>query len=205
MDADIGAAVDRHDASSMNSTTGFDQLQREFNLDGIERPCFEQLVAYPRARMGSAHAVVEPVGDHRAVIGCGQHEGKLASDIAHEISSAGTQYDAGSNRITDKINAWRYFRHGPLGRFGRNCSSYSAFPCEFTQGAIQWPRPPRVAVQCGRTFVPRLASTMRFWQSAASSSPLFSSARESKSSWVLVRRRPRSARRASHMRTFLPF
>src|SRR5262249_47192757 len=138
MDADIGAAVDRHDASSMNSTTGFDQLQREFNLDGIERPCFEQLVAYPRARMGSAHAVVEPVGDHRAVIGCGQHEGKLASDIAHEISSAGTQYDAGSNRITDKINAWRYFRHGPLGRFGRNCSSYSAFPCEFTQGAIQW-------------------------------------------------------------------
>jgi hypothetical protein len=38
MDADIGATVDRHDAGTMNSATGFDQLQREFNLDRKRHP-----------------------------------------------------------------------------------------------------------------------------------------------------------------------
>src|SRR5262245_31465421 len=67
--------------------------------------------------MASAHAVVEPVGDHRAVIGCGQHEGKLASDIAHENLLGGNAIRRCIIRITDKLNAWRYFRHGRSRRF----------------------------------------------------------------------------------------
>ena len=52
VDADIGAAVDRHDAIAVKPATGFDQLQREFDLDWIEGACFEQLVA--DAGIGSA-------------------------------------------------------------------------------------------------------------------------------------------------------
>jgi hypothetical protein len=52
------------------------------------------------ARTASAHAIVEPVDDHRAVIGCGEHKGKLASDVAHETSPERTSGHANTRTAT---------------------------------------------------------------------------------------------------------
>jgi hypothetical protein len=86
--------------------------------------------------MGSAHAVVEPVGDHRAVIGCGQHEGKLASDIAHENLLGGNAIRRWIFESPTRLMPGGIFVMVGLGGFGRNRWSYGAFSCEFTQGAI---------------------------------------------------------------------
>ena len=101
--ADIGAAVDGDDAVSMDLVPSFDQMQRELHFDGVVRAAFQHLVTDPGSRLGIrlVHAIVETVGDHRAVIGCGQHEGKLASDVAHETPQTATGAATGPReRIT---------------------------------------------------------------------------------------------------------
>jgi hypothetical protein len=95
--ADIGAAVDGDDLA-MRLPPPLDQVEGELDVDGVGGGGFQQQLTdaapaagtrfahatAPCAGIRLVHAIVETVGDHRAVIGCGQHEGKLASDIAHE-------------------------------------------------------------------------------------------------------------------------
>ncbi len=83
---DIGAAVDGDDTVAMHLPPNFNQLEGELDVDGVDGGGFQQLVTDADRRVGIrfADAIVEPVGDHRAVIGRGQHEGKLASDVAHK-------------------------------------------------------------------------------------------------------------------------
>ena len=68
-----------------------DQVEGELDVDGVGGGGFQQLMtdAAPRAGIRLVHAIVETIGDHRAVIGCVQHESKLASDVAHEPPGRG--------------------------------------------------------------------------------------------------------------------
>ncbi len=64
MHADIGAAVDGHDAVAVKAMPRLDQLQRELNLDRIEAAGFEHLEADTdptSALAGPTHAVVKAV------------------------------------------------------------------------------------------------------------------------------------------------
>lgn len=69
VNADIGAAIDGNHAVAVDALACFDQLQREFDLHRIECRRFQQLVADTDAAIGAAHAVVETIDNHCAVIG----------------------------------------------------------------------------------------------------------------------------------------
>jgi hypothetical protein len=86
--ADIGTAVDRHHAIAVAAMPRFDELQGELDFDRVVGGRFERLVADADPGV-PAHAVVEAVDDHGAVIGGGEHESELASDIAHAKSPGG--------------------------------------------------------------------------------------------------------------------
>jgi hypothetical protein len=89
VNTDIGAAIDSNHAVAMDAFACLDQLQRELDFHRIECSGFQQLVANTDAHIGTAHAIVQTIDNHRAVIGRGKHEGQLASDIAHEFLLGG--------------------------------------------------------------------------------------------------------------------
>lgn len=137
MDADISAAVDHNDASTMNSATEFDQLQREFNLDGIERTCFEQLVAHADARMGSAHAVVEPVGDHVPRLDAASTKASLRPTL--HMKSPRRERNTALDIIESptRLMPGGIFVMARLGGSAGTARRTVRFSCEFTQGEIQ--------------------------------------------------------------------
>jgi hypothetical protein len=64
-----------------------EQRQRQVHFRRVERPAFQNLKADADAAAIVDHAIVEPVHDHGAVIGCRQHEGDLALGVSHSASS----------------------------------------------------------------------------------------------------------------------
>lgn len=85
MHADIGAAVDRHNAVAVQAPARRDQLQRELDLDRIEGARLHELEIDANAGIRAGLAVVEAVEDYAAVIGGGEYEGEFASDIAYGV------------------------------------------------------------------------------------------------------------------------
>jgi hypothetical protein len=99
----------------MDAPPRFKQLQRQLDVHRARGARFKQLVADANSGIRSGHTVVEPINDHRAVIGGGEHESKLASDIAHEVLPGGRKAgNAAHNHAHERKGAARNESH-PLG------------------------------------------------------------------------------------------
>ena len=69
MNADIGAAIDRHHAVTMMLAADGEQVDCELHLGRIEARGLQDLEADTIAALPVEHAAIEAVDDHGAVIG----------------------------------------------------------------------------------------------------------------------------------------
>ena len=69
MDADIGAAIDRHDAVTEMLAAECEQVDHQLHLRDIECGGLQNLEADTVAAFSVNHAVVEAVDDHGSMIG----------------------------------------------------------------------------------------------------------------------------------------
>jgi hypothetical protein len=102
MHANIGAAIDGDDAGAVTAVPQVEQCQQQADVSRIVGGILEELKADAEGGIVRPAIFVKAIDDHRAVLGRGENERKLAGRIGHRSRCRVRQTHPGAGGESDR-------------------------------------------------------------------------------------------------------